>query len=124
MYADYFLTLVKDEAAGGQTLLVIPRGEGLSTKHMKMSGSGSAGTAFVEFDDVSVPVENVVGQRGQAFKYIVSNFNHEVSISVGRFHTANLCSDFSLAFNRCDVHACAYRMLWNMRKTESHSERS
>lgn len=78
MYADYFLTLVKDQQ-GGQTLLVIPRTEGVSTRHMKMSGSSSAGTAFVEFNEVKVPVENVVGERGKAFKYIVSNFNHEVS---------------------------------------------
>lgn len=45
---------------------------------MVMSGSSSAGTAFVEFDDVEVPAENIVGERGKAFKYIVSNFNHEV----------------------------------------------
>ena len=79
MYSDYFLTLVKD-MEGAQTLLVIPRVEGVSTRHMTMSGSSSAGTAFVEFDDVKVPVDNLVGQRGQAFKYIVSNFNHEVSV--------------------------------------------
>lgn len=88
MYADYFLTLVKDPL-GGQTLLVIPRGEGLETRHMKMSGSSSAGTAFVEFNEVKVPVQNVVGERGKAFKYIVSNFNHEVSGCTFSLFTTN-----------------------------------
>lgn len=78
MYADYFLTLAKDPTAGGQSLLVVPKVNGVETRHMVMSGSSSAGTAFVEFDDMEVPTENIVGERGKAFKYIVSNFNHEV----------------------------------------------
>lgn len=45
---------------------------------MVLSGSSSAGTAFVEFDNVKVQVENRVGEERKAFKYIVSNFNHEV----------------------------------------------
>jgi alkylation response protein AidB-like acyl-CoA dehydrogenase len=77
MYADYFLSLVR-ERTGDFTLLVIPRTEGVTTKHMHMSGSTVAGTAFVNFDDVQVPLTMVVGERGRGFKYIVSNFNHEV----------------------------------------------
>jgi alkylation response protein AidB-like acyl-CoA dehydrogenase len=78
MYADYFLTLVK-ETTGEFTLLVIPRGEGLTTKHMTMSGSTAAGTAFVDMDDVKVSLDMIVGERGKGLKYIMSNFNHEVS---------------------------------------------
>lgn len=78
MYAQYFVTLVK-ETNGEFTLVVVPRGKGLLTKHITLSGSTSAGTAFVEFDDVEVPLNMVVGERGKGFKYIVSNFNHEVS---------------------------------------------
>lgn len=81
MYADYFLTLAKT-TADGMTMLLIPKSDGVSVRHMKMSGSSSAGTAFVDLDDVLVPVENVVGEVGQGFKCIVSNFNHEV----GRFN--------------------------------------
>lgn len=78
MYADYFLTLVREGTGGDFTLLIIPRTEGVTTKHMHMSGSTTAGTAFVNFDDVQVPIDMVVGDRGKGFKYIVSNFNHEV----------------------------------------------
>lgn len=80
MYAQYFLTLVK-ESSGEFTLVVIPRTKGVSTRHMELSGSITAGTAFVEFDDVGVSLDMVVGERGEGFKYIVSNFNHEVRFS-------------------------------------------
>lgn len=79
MYADYFLTLVR-ESTGDFTVVVIPRTEGVTTRHISLSGSTLAGTAFVEFDDVHVPLDMVVGERGQGFKYTVSNFNHEVCV--------------------------------------------
>ncbi|KAK0948969.1 hypothetical protein LTS01_025916, partial [Friedmanniomyces endolithicus] len=76
MYATYFMTLVRDPV-GGFTLLVIQRSEGLTTRHMAMSGSTTAGTAFVDFDDVQVPLDMVVGERGKGLKYVMGNFNHE-----------------------------------------------
>ena len=78
MYCNYFLTLTK-EAAGGFTLLVVPLSEGVSKRHMTVSGSTAAGTAFIDYDDVKVPVNMVVGEREKGLKYIMSNFNHEVN---------------------------------------------
>ncbi|KAJ5502790.1 acyl-CoA dehydrogenase [Penicillium fimorum] len=80
MYAHYFLTMVR-EATGEFTLLVIPRTDGLTTKHITLSGSTAAGTAFVDFENVKVPMNMVVGERGQGLKYVMSNFNHEVGAS-------------------------------------------
>jgi alkylation response protein AidB-like acyl-CoA dehydrogenase len=37
----------------------------------------SSGTAFVTFENVMVPVENLIGDEGMGFLYIVRNFNHE-----------------------------------------------
>ena len=88
MYSNYFLTLVK-EITGSFTLLVVPRVKGVTTKHMTMSGSTTAGTAFVDFDDVEVPLSYVVGERGNGFKYIVSNFNHEAGV-YQRCHNGSL----------------------------------
>lgn len=76
MYADHFLTMVK-ETTGDFTLLVIKRSEGVTTRKLTVSGSATAGTVYVDFDDVKVPIDMVVGERGKGFKYIVSNFNHE-----------------------------------------------
>ncbi|KAF4547699.1 Acyl-CoA dehydrogenase-like protein 3 [Elsinoe fawcettii] len=98
MYADYFLTLVK-ETSGSFTLLVVPRTKGVTTRHMTMSGSTTAGTAFVDFDDVRVPLKNVVGQRGHGFKYIVSNFNHErLFIGFQSLRLARVCLEDSVGY--------------------------
>lgn len=42
-----------------------------------MMGAHATGTTLVEFDDVKVPVENLIGQEGQGLKYCFYNFNHE-----------------------------------------------
>jgi alkylation response protein AidB-like acyl-CoA dehydrogenase len=72
---DWFTTAVK--TGNAQTLLLIERGEGVSTKRITTSYSPSAGTAYVEFDNVKVPVENMLGQENHGFKAIMHNFNHE-----------------------------------------------
>lgn len=37
----------------------------------------TSGTAFVIFDNVYVPVENLIGSEGKGFEIIMFNFNHE-----------------------------------------------
>ncbi|KAG7142771.1 Acyl-CoA dehydrogenase apdG like protein [Verticillium longisporum] len=98
MYSNYFLALVK-ETTGDMTLLVTPRTEGLTTRHMIMSGSTTAGTAFVDLDNVRVPIDMVVGERGKGFKYIVSNFNHErLFIGFQALRCARVCLEDSISY--------------------------
>ncbi len=59
---------------GGVSLLVIERSKGVKTTQMKCSGVWPSGTTYVEFDDVLVPVENLIGKENQGFKYIMYNF--------------------------------------------------
>ena len=58
-------------------MILIPRQEGVTTKLIKTSYSPTAGTAFVTFDNVRVPVENTLGPEGGGIFVILSNFNHE-----------------------------------------------
>lgn len=44
---------------------------------MKCSGVWSSGTGYITFEDVKVPVENLIGKENSGFKYIMYNFNHE-----------------------------------------------
>ncbi len=55
----------------------MPRCEGLSTKPIKTAYSATAGTAFVTFDKVRVPLSNTLGKEGKGMSVILSNFNHE-----------------------------------------------
>lgn len=77
MYADYFLTLARS-SENEMSLFVVPKSQGLTLRHMVMSGSASAGTAYIEFDDVKIPRENLVGKEGSGLRPVMSNFNHEV----------------------------------------------
>jgi len=74
-YADYFSTAVRTEK--GISMLLIERGEGVETKLIKTSYSPSAGTAYVTFENVKVPVENLLGKEDKGFHVVLSNFNHE-----------------------------------------------
>ena len=78
-FADYFVTAVRTggNSIGGVSLLLIERGEGVETKLMKTTYGSSAGTAYVIFENVKVPVENILGEENGGFQCIMANFNHE-----------------------------------------------
>ena len=44
---------------------------------IKTSYSSAAGTAYITYDNVKVPVENLLGEENRGFEIIMSNFNHE-----------------------------------------------
>ncbi|KAF5341469.1 hypothetical protein D9758_013942 [Tetrapyrgos nigripes] len=74
-FADYFTVGCKTER--GLTTLLIERGQGVETKPIKTAYSSTAGTAYVTFDNVRVPVGNTLGKVDQGLAVILSNFNHE-----------------------------------------------
>ncbi|KAL1934658.1 hypothetical protein VTP01DRAFT_6840 [Rhizomucor pusillus] len=74
-WADYFSVAVRTDK--GISMLLIERGEGVETKPIKTSYSASAGTAYVTFENVKVPVENLLGKENKGFMVVLSNFNHE-----------------------------------------------
>lgn len=49
----------------------------MKPKKIKTSYSGAAGTAFITFDNVKVPVTNLLGKENRGFECIMYNFNHE-----------------------------------------------
>lgn len=75
MFADWFTTGCRTET--GFTVILIPRKEGVETRPIKTGYSSTAGTAFVTFDNVRVPLSYTLGKEGQGMSVILSNFNHE-----------------------------------------------
>ncbi|KAF8342018.1 acyl-CoA dehydrogenase/oxidase [Cantharellus anzutake] len=75
-FSDYFSTACRTSKRG-LTMLLIERGPGVETKPIKTSYSSTAGTAYITFDNVKVPVENTLGEVDQGLKVVLSNFNHE-----------------------------------------------
>ncbi|KAF7986475.1 hypothetical protein HWV62_31267 [Athelia sp. TMB] len=74
-FADYFTVGCKTDS--GLTVILVERGEGVDTKAIKTSYSSTAGTAYITFENVKVPVENTLGPEGGGIFVILSNFNHE-----------------------------------------------
>lgn len=75
VFSDYFVTGVKTDK--GLSVVVIERGEGVETSAIKTSYSAAAGTTFITFDNVKVPVGNLLGVENKGIHVILSNFNHE-----------------------------------------------
>lgn len=75
-YADFITTLVKTEA--GLSLLIIPGdAPGVERTKLKKMGWHSSDTAEIHFDNAKVPKENLIGQEGMGFYYIVDSFQLE-----------------------------------------------
>jgi alkylation response protein AidB-like acyl-CoA dehydrogenase len=70
VWCDYFTTAVRTggEGMNGISVLLIERGEGVSTRRMDCQGVWSSGTTYITFEDVKVPVENLIGKENQGFK--------------------------------------------------------
>lgn len=93
--ADWLTTAVRtgDEGMGGISLLLIPMHcAGVSwTKLDKKQGWWCSDTASIYFDNVKVPVENIIGEENQGFMPIVHNFNNErlaiIAMSLGAAKT-------------------------------------
>lgn len=80
MYADYLTVAVRTggEGARGISLLLIEGDrEGVERTRLDKMGWLSSDTATLYFDDVRVPVENLIGEEGTGFSSIVNNFNAE-----------------------------------------------
>ncbi|OLL25523.1 Acyl-CoA dehydrogenase [Neolecta irregularis DAH-3] len=100
--ADYFTVAVRTGGPGmkGISLLLLEREMGgISTREMLCSGVWASGTSYVIFEDVKVPVENLLGEENQGFKCIMTNFNHErmgICIQANRF--SRVCFEESLKY--------------------------
>lgn len=80
IFADYCTAAVRTggPGRGGVSALVIPlKSEGVTCRKMENSGVNASGSTYIEFDDVEVPVENLLGEENHGFEIIMSNFNHE-----------------------------------------------
>lgn len=99
--ADFFTTAVRtgDHGAGGISLLVIDRhspGVHVSRPLRKM-GWLCSDTAEIRFDNVHVPVENLVGEENTGFWQIMAQFVPErLSLAVQAYATAQRCLDLTV----------------------------
>jgi alkylation response protein AidB-like acyl-CoA dehydrogenase len=107
--ADLVIVAVKTGAGGHEnrrrdiSLLVIERGmEGFTRgRNLQKIGQHSQDTAELAFDGVHVPVENLLGEEGEGFRYLVSNLPQErLSIAAAAVAAAEAALAWTLDYVR------------------------
>jgi len=104
--ADLVITAVKtdpSERHRGISLLILERGmEGFGRgRNLEKIGQHSQDTAELSFADVHVPVENLLGEEGEGFRYLVSNLPQErLSIAASAVAAAEAALDWTLDYVR------------------------
>ena len=81
VYGDFVVAVVKtDPEAGinGVSLLIIDlQVEGVTATKLKKLGWHASDTAELHFDNLKVPVENLIGEEGQGFYYLMGGLQLE-----------------------------------------------
>ena len=105
MNANWFTTAVRtggEGAAGVSTLLIPADAEGVDRTMLdRKQGWWCSDTATIYFDDVKVPVGNLLGSENQGFKVIMHNFNSErMAMSSGMEAMARVCLEEAVSWAR------------------------
>ena len=104
--ADLVIVAVKtdpSERHRGISLLVLERGmEGFSRgRNLEKIGQHAQDTAELSFAEVHVPVENLLGEEGEGFRYLVSNLPQErLSIAASAVSAAEVAIEWTLEYVR------------------------
>jgi len=104
--ADLVITAVKtdpSERHRGISLLVLERGmDGFERgRNLEKIGQHSQDTAELSFAGVHVPVENLLGEEGEGFRYLVSNLPQErLSIAASAVAAAEAALGWTLEYVR------------------------
>ena len=105
MKANWFTTAVRTggEGAAGLSMLLIPADlEGVSRTALdKKQGWWCSDTATIYFDQVRVPIENLLGDENQGFKVIMHNFNSErMAMCAAMDGAARICLEEAISWAR------------------------
>lgn len=103
VYGDLIVTVVKtdpEKGPAGVSLLVIDRqAEGVSATKLKKLGWHASDTAELAFDNVKVPAENLIGEEGQGFYYLMGGLQIERLVGgVGAYAACESALEYALQY--------------------------
>jgi acyl-CoA dehydrogenase len=100
--ADYYVIACRTGGPGtsGISAIVVEKGTpGFSQTPLKKMGWLSSDTAALYFDDVRVPVENLIGGENSGWMGIMSNFSQErLGLAAGMNAYSQICIDEAVAW--------------------------
>jgi alkylation response protein AidB-like acyl-CoA dehydrogenase/putative sterol carrier protein len=103
VYGDFVIAVVKTNpelGAAGVSLIVIDlNSEGVSRTKLKKLGWHASDTAELHFDNVKVPVENLVGDEGQGFYYLMGGLQVErLTGAIAGYASCEWAIDYTLQY--------------------------
>ena len=102
--ADFYTVAVRTggKGASGVSLLLIEKGmPGFTQTPLKKMGWWASDTAALAFEDVKVPVGNLIGEENAGFRGIMWNFNSErLGMAAGCNGFSQVCFDEALSWAR------------------------
>lgn len=100
--SDYIIAAVRTGGAGakGVSMVIIDRDTpGVSATKLKKLGWHASDTGEIAFDDVKIPIENLLGQENQGFFYIMQHFVSErLGMAMMGVSQAQLAIDLALNY--------------------------
>jgi len=97
IWCDYCTAAVRTGGPqhGGISLLVVPlKVKGVTTRRMYNTGVHASGSTFITFEDVHVPLDNIIGPLNGGFALIMSNFNPErLGLATASLRLARVCAE-------------------------------
>ena len=105
MRASWVSTAVRTggEGAGGVSMLLVPTdSEGFSrTPLTRKQGWWASDTATLYFDNVRVPIANLIGEENKGFRVIMTNFNSErMGMAISMEASARVCLEEAVNWAR------------------------
>lgn len=103
VYADYYVVAAKTEPELGNKgisiFLVDTKTPGISATKLDKLGWRASDTAEIAFDNVEIPAENLMGEEGMGFSYIMQHFAFERLIMAINAHArAEYAIEYTLGY--------------------------
>ncbi|MFN3640605.1 MAG: acyl-CoA dehydrogenase family protein, partial [Flavobacterium sp.] len=103
VYADYYVVAAKTQPELGNKgisiFLVDTKTPGINATKLDKLGWRASDTAEIAFDNVEIPAENLMGEEGMGFSYIMQHFAFERLIMAINAHArAEYAIDYTLGY--------------------------
>lgn len=102
VFCDYMIVACKtnDTGASGISLILVEGNtKGITRNNLKKLGWKASDTAEIAFDNVEVPIENLVGEENKGFYYIMQRFELErLTLALGAIASSEWAIDYTLQY--------------------------
>lgn len=101
VFADFMIVACKtgEGSSGISMILVDGNSKGITRSNLNKLGWKASDTAEIAFDNVEVPIENLLGEENKGFYYIMQRFELErLTLALGAISSSELMIDYTLQY--------------------------